>query len=588
MNDNMTRFRGRTSLTIILTLIFALLVIMYHLLSSEISDVSSPKTNTRLKLEDIYPLSDITENPDGIAHKQQYEAQLMGQWRSDSRYKNIEDQSRYDTFNNNNALFKGHKVVHLDLKGAPPVIGYYAGLLSLLKKLGATGILLEYEDMFPFYGDLQNITATNSYTNNDIAKIQRLAAENNLIVIPLIQTFGHLEFVLKLDKYKDFREVFRYPQVVCPTYNKTLSLIYEMIDQVVQAHPSIKHLHIGADEVYHIGECSRCLETMAKNQWGKRQLFLNHLTKIAKYIKIKYQTLTILMWDDEFREISSQDIIESGLHKLVEPVVWKYTPDPGSSLTDQLWENYASVWPSIWIATAFKGATEPDRYYTDISYHLENHQRWLEIISKYSRRIKFKGAMLTGWQRYDHFSVLCELFASAIPSLAVNLAVLQSSTINRFPIELPAHVSAALECDGSVSLSIPEPQYGWTKCNYRGAKVYAATLRLFTLQQEINRMEIDNTFKGWMKAYNVRHAFSSPSHVETAVAELDKFKMEILYIEKEMREAMEGIYDRYTVDEWLETFVGPLNEKVTRLWEAKEKILDKYEWPRRPLGNDEL
>lgn len=583
----MSRLRGRTSLTIILMIVFALLVIMYHLLSSEVDDSSSSKSSARLRIEEAYPLSELTESPVDVARRQQYEAQIMGRLRSGEQYKSSE-RAKYDRFDRNSALFKGHKIVHLDLKGAPPVVDYYSELLGLLNKLGATGILLEYEDMFPFHGEIRNISATNCYSKEDIAKISRIAEENNLIVIPLVQTFGHLEFLLKLAKYKDFREVFRYPQVICPTYNGTLPLIYRMIDQVVEAHPNMKHLHIGADEVYHLGECSRCLETMAKNQWGKRQLFLSHVTKVASYVKDKYPDLTILMWDDEFREISPAEIRESGLNKLVEPVVWKYTTDPGASLTDQLWESYAAVWPSVWIATAFKGATEPDRYYTDISYHLENHQRWLEIISKYSRQINFKGAMLTGWQRYDHFSVLCELLASALPSLAVNLAVLQSSTLNSFPVDLPPHVSAALGCEGSVSLSIPEPQYGWTKCSFQGVKVYAATLRLYSLQQELNRMEEDNTFKGWLKPYNIKHAFSSPSHVERAVAELDRHKMEILYIEKEMREAMDGIYDSYTLDEWLETFLVPLNEKVTNLWEAKEKILDKYEWPRRPLTRHEL
>lgn len=583
----MSRLRGRTSLTIIFMIIFGLLVLTYHFLSSEVEETPIAKSNARVKVEDAYQLSDLTESSAEMQRRRQFEAHSAGRWKNGEVRQDFH-QSRYSGESRNDALFKGHKIVHLDLKGAPPVSSFYKEFFRLLKSLGATGILLEYEDMFPFSGEIEKIAATNSYTREEIKEIQRLAKENDLISIPLVQTFGHLEFVLKLDKFKDYREVFRYPQVICPTYNKTLSLIYQMIDQVAEAHPEAKHLHIGADEVYNLGECPRCLERMTKNQWSKRQLFLSHVTKVVRYVKKKHPRLTLLMWDDEFREISPQEIRESGLDRLVEPVVWKYTTDPAAALTDQLWESYASVWPAVWIATAFKGATEPDRYYTDISHHLENHQRWLEIISKYSHRIHFRGAILTGWQRYDHFSVLCELLATAVPSLAVNLAVLQSSSLTSFPMEIPAHVAKILQCDGSVSLSIPEPQYGWTRCNFLGVKVYAATLRLFSLEQEIARMEMDNTFKGWLKPYNVKHSFSSPSHVERAVLELDRYKMEIMYIEREIREAMEGIYDSYTIDEWLETFVAPLNDKVTKLWDAKEKILDKYEWPRRPIAKNEL
>ena len=242
----------------------------------------------------------------------------------------------------------------------------------------------------------------------------------------------------------------------------------------------------------------------------------------------------------------------------------------------------------MWIATAFKGATAPDRYYTDISHHVENHRRWLEIIEKYSSQINFKGAFLTGWQRYDHFSVLCELLPTALPSLAVNLAVLRSSDSSHFPIDVPAKVTETLLCDGSISLNVPEPQYSWTKCSYHGVLVYAATLKLFSIQQEIARMKQDNTFRGWLTPYNTKYSFSSPSHVERAVADLDRFKMEILYLEKEVRVVMESIYDNYTIQEWLETHLLPMNDEIEKIWEAKEKILERETWPRRPLLKSEL
>lgn len=51
---------------------------------------------------------------------------------------------------------------------------------------------------------------------------------------------------------------------------------------------------------------------------------------------------------------------------MIEPVVWKYTPIIDTYLPEEMWDKYATVFQNVWIATAFKGATGPDKYITDI------------------------------------------------------------------------------------------------------------------------------------------------------------------------------------------------------------------------------
>ena len=54
--------------------------------------------------------------------------------------------------------------IHItDLKGAPPKMSYLKELLPLLSSTGATDLLIEYEDMFPYWGTLQNTSATTAY-----------------------------------------------------------------------------------------------------------------------------------------------------------------------------------------------------------------------------------------------------------------------------------------------------------------------------------------------------------------------------------------------------------------------------------------
>ncbi|CAF0783231.1 unnamed protein product [Adineta steineri] len=143
------------------------------------------------------------------------------------------------------------RFVHLDLKGAAPKVVYFEKLFPYLKQLGATGLLIEYEDMFPFTGRLSTIQHGLAYKKNDIEKILQLAEKNNLKVMPLLQVYGHLEYVLKLKEFMHLREDTKYPQVITPCLEESYELLFEMVDQMLTLHPSIPYLHIGCDEVYY-------------------------------------------------------------------------------------------------------------------------------------------------------------------------------------------------------------------------------------------------------------------------------------------------------------------------------------------------
>lgn len=86
-------------------------------------------------------------------------------------------------------------------------------MFPLLAKAGANGILIEFEDTFPYEGELKYAVKDNAYSKKDVQEINRLAQVNKLEVIPLVQTFGHLEFVLKLQHYRHLRETDDFPQV---------------------------------------------------------------------------------------------------------------------------------------------------------------------------------------------------------------------------------------------------------------------------------------------------------------------------------------------------------------------------------------
>ncbi|NXU84798.1 HEXDC Hexosaminidase, partial [Xiphorhynchus elegans] len=116
---------------------------------------------------------------------------------------------------------------------------------------------------------------------------------------------------------------------------------------------------------------------------------------------------------------------ESGVPQLVQPMIWDYSADLDVEDKVQLIEKYQRCgFSKVWFASAFKGATGVNQSLTLIGHHLKNQLQWLEVASRTPPDV-LEGIALTGWQRYDHFSVLCELLPVAIPSLAVCLQTLK-------------------------------------------------------------------------------------------------------------------------------------------------------------------
>lgn len=475
-----------------------------------------------------------------------------------------------------------YRIVHLDLKGAPPRVSYFEDLFPFLKVHGVNGILLEYEDMFPYSGPyFENVPAYNAYSVPDIKEILHLAKQSNIEVIPLIQTFGHLEFFLKLKQNIEMREVFSNIGSLCPTHNLTSKVLHAMIDQIVQLHPNLKYLHIGSDEVYALGKCARCIDKMKQENWNKNQLFLHHVKSVARYVRTAHPHVMPLVWEDMFRSLSSSELFESGISQWVEPVVWNYHPNILMHINSDIWSMYSHNFKNIWIASAYKGATGADQLLTNFTYHLENHMSWMAIVEQFKHQVNFRGIMMTGWQRYDHFSVLCELLPVSIPSLVLNLFYIQNYK-RTYPIDAPSKLSDLLGCD----VTFP-PHIGSTQCNFPGARVYNIALRLYLLINELESAQtgINNPVaRGWLNDINIRYNFSNPHHVETATADVDRFKMELINLKAEFRRAGSEIYDKYTIGEWIELNIEPYEKRLVNQWMAREKLLSQFDWPRRPLN----
>uniref|UniRef100_A0A0K0CXD2 beta-N-acetylhexosaminidase n=1 Tax=Angiostrongylus cantonensis TaxID=6313 RepID=A0A0K0CXD2_ANGCA len=300
-------------------------------------------------------------------------------------------------------MFYENIIVHFDLKGAPPRLPYFLELLDTVAKSGATGIMIEWEDMFPWMGQLSIARNTDAYSLDDVRKILGRARDLNLEVIPLVQTFGHLEWILKLEQFRKYRENDEYPQVLCLGDKEGVEIVKDALKQVIDVHKpfGIKYFHIGSDEAFEFGVCQKSVEWISTYAIGgdKQLLALSHMKDIALFVKKLTEGTTVLAWHDMLKDFDSYLVANLKLGEIIEPVIWDYSENI-VTMTDSAFSDLASNFPIVWASSAYKGANFPSAKYIDIGHYEANNLAWIDTkIAQEPKFAKFHGIIITGWQR---------------------------------------------------------------------------------------------------------------------------------------------------------------------------------------------
>uniref|UniRef100_A0A673MZ01 beta-N-acetylhexosaminidase n=1 Tax=Sinocyclocheilus rhinocerous TaxID=307959 RepID=A0A673MZ01_9TELE len=451
------------------------------------------------------------------------------------------------------------KIVHLDLKGAAPKVKYLEQIFPLLSTLGANGILLEYEDMFPYEGELSILKSSFAYSPEDIEEMKSLAKRHKLELIPLVQVFGHLEFVLKHEKYFKLREVQTFPNSLNPQAQGSMDLVQDMLTQVMKKHPEAKWFHIGADEVRGLGESEDSKRWLETNNGDMGKLFLNHVTAVGRFMTKLKRGIKLILWDDMFRKLNSDTI--KGLQELASPMIWKYIPNMDVKEIGNYISKYEQAgFKGVWFASAFKGASGIDQKWTPINHHLKNHLQWQKVITSMPqyKSVRFQGIALTGWQRYEHHTVLCELLPVAIPSLAVCL-----QTLKYGECFIPGGIEYVTCCFiNDKGASFP------------GSDVYEMVKKINDdLESSVKKIMQSYHVKGSFSPYHRKRSFANPRNLAFFKDELKKLMDEWDSFLLTFRQNMEAVFYPDTLEEWLEENVNGHIERLHGMVVDVERII---------------
>lgn len=152
--------------------------------------------------------------------------------------------------------------------------------LAEFSRFKTNALLIEYEDKFPFRTHREFAHPQHALSLEQLEALQAAAREHYIEIIPLQQSFGHLEYVLRNDTWKHLRETEESTGEICPSHPETYELITSLLEEMMDAHPESHYIHLGGDEVYSLCECEAC-----RKQFGgvRERAFISFLNRLIEF-----------------------------------------------------------------------------------------------------------------------------------------------------------------------------------------------------------------------------------------------------------------------------------------------------------------
>ena len=209
--------------------------------------------------------------------------------------------------------------------------------------------------------------------------------------------------------------------------------------------------------------------------------------------------------------------------------------------------------------------------------------------------LNFRGITLTGWSRYDHFAVLCELLPVALPSLILNLHLISSnvSDVAKFrqtekilrysnfkdvdllvkkdlkttflvenSIVLLLFISlndifSIIRCSiddrnydrlSHISLDQDPHQFELRRCKFPGAKIFGAVGSLVRYKTEVEALDtISRETQGWLTSYNIRHNYTSPWRLNEVLSGHSDLQSSLNQYREKTSRTLSTVFEKSTV-----------------------------------------
>ncbi|MGZ3812578.1 MAG: beta-N-acetylhexosaminidase [Mucilaginibacter sp.] len=268
-------------------------------------------------------------------------------------------------------------------------------LKTFAKKLSSSGIntlIMEWEGTYPFEKH-PLIPNRYAYTKAEIVGFVKYCSALGIDVIPLQQSFGHVEYILRHERYKELREDQKDYSQVCPLQTKQDSALFtDLYTELASTHTS-KYIHIGGDETYLLGHDERCKLKVAEE--GKSKLYIDYIRMLCNIV-IRLGKKPVLWADIAMKYPEAIKLLPKGT-VLVD---WNYGWDMNNfGEHKKLMESGYEIWG----APALR--SHPDNYFlTQWEKHFKNIRDFVPVC----RQLGYKGMIMTSWSTSGGYSHVWE------------------------------------------------------------------------------------------------------------------------------------------------------------------------------------
>ncbi|HOJ11109.1 MAG TPA: family 20 glycosylhydrolase [Clostridiales bacterium] len=168
---------------------------------------------------------------------------------------------------------------------------------------------------FP-HGDM--VSGGSVLEKQEVADLVDYARSYGIEVIPEVQSLGHVQYITKAypevaeteyednntDKDKADIDLKKedappdkfYKDSYCPSNEKSYSIIFDLIDEIVEVVRPTEYVHMGHDEVYTMGTCPLCKDK------DHADLYASDVNKLYNYLASK--NLKMMIWGDMLHNVT--------------------------------------------------------------------------------------------------------------------------------------------------------------------------------------------------------------------------------------------------------------------------------------------